>query len=342
MSTAIRTSHEYRQIAAHYAGRTARRSGVPLIAHIDGGLAVLTALGASSEALRAFCLHPLVQADVDLAAVAAGPGLRALSADAHVLALVFEYRATANAALANRELAAAADIALSPLAEVNHMLIADKVQNRADFERHHAASHPRAARLARYFALWLERLGVSEARYAALRAEVLPPDASVAVFTGDRAQLLPLFREADDAAAVVARYVELGDVLIAGLPDAPLGHVQLIPDPADSATWELKSLAVAPAARRTGLGRALLEAGVAHAAARGARRIVLSTGAADAALLRFYQRRGFRFLRIERDVFTPAHGYPPGLAVDGIPLLDQVWFERLVPPSQLVRMLDSY
>lgn len=337
MSTAIRTSHEYRQIAAHYGARTAQRSGVPLIAHIDGGLAVLIALGASSEALRAFCLHPLVQADADLAAVAAGPGLRALSADAHVLALVFEYRATANAALASRELAAAADIALSPLAEVNAMLIADKVQNRADFERHHAASHPRAARLARYFALWLERLGVSEARYAALRGEVLPADAAVAVFTGDRAALLPLFREADDAAAAVARYVGLGEVLIAGPPDAPLGHVQLIPvgtgDPGDAATWELKSLAVAPAARRTGLGRALVEAGAAHAAARGARRIVLSTGAADADLLRFYQRRGFRFLRIERDVFTPAHGYPPGLTVDGIPLLDQVWFERLLPPS---------
>jgi len=27
-------------------------------------------------------------------------------------------------------------------------------------------------------------------------------------------------------------------------------------------------------------------------------------------------------------VFTQARGYPPGLEVDGIPLLDQVWFER--------------
>ena len=33
---------------------------------------------------------------------------------------------------------------------------------------------------------------------------------------------------------------------------------------------------------------------------------------------------------VVQDVFTPANGYPPGLEVDGIPLLDQVWFERVL------------
>ena len=41
--------------------------------------------------------------------------------------------------------------------------------------------------------------------------------------------------------------------------------------------------------------------------------------------LRFYQRLGFRLLRVERDAFTPAHGYPGGLRIDGIPLRDRVW-----------------
>jgi hypothetical protein len=34
--------------------------------------------------------------------------------------------------------------------------------------------------------------------------------------------------------------------------------------------------------------------------------------------------------RVVQDVFTPDNGYPPGLEIDGIPLLDQVWFERVL------------
>jgi hypothetical protein len=48
---------------------------------------------------------------------------------------------------------------------------------------------------------------------------------------------------------------------------------------------------------------------------------------ADTQLLRFYQRIGFRLVRIERDAFTAAAGYPPDLFVDGIRLLDRVWLD---------------
>jgi len=41
-------------------------------------------------------------------------------------------------------------------------------------------------------------------------------------------------------------------------------------------------------------------------------------------VLRFYQRSGFRMLRVERDAFTSTAGYPP-MKVDGIPLRDRVW-----------------
>jgi hypothetical protein len=163
----IRDTREYRAIAAHYGTRTARRSGVPLMQHIDEGLAILARISATDAAQRAFCLHPLVQEDGDLAA--SYPHITALTADLHVVVLALEYRNIANRTLSTRPITSAADIPLSPLPEVNAMLVADKVQNRADFLQYHRATHPRATELDRYFVLWLERLGIDEARYAELR-----------------------------------------------------------------------------------------------------------------------------------------------------------------------------
>lgn len=162
----VRDSREYRAIAAFYGERRAERSKVRLIEHIDEGLAILAAIGASGAAMRAFCLHPLVQADADLAAN--GGRLRELTDDVYVTALAIEYRHIANATLSHRVIASAEAIPLSPLAEVNAMLVADKVQNRKDFEMHHLGSHARSKELARYFRLWLERLGIDEARYVEL------------------------------------------------------------------------------------------------------------------------------------------------------------------------------
>jgi hypothetical protein len=53
----------------------------------------------------------------------------------------------------------------------------------------------------------------------------------------------------------------------------------------------------------------------------------VSTGAADVGNLRFYQRCGFRMLRIERDAFTPDTGYPDPIMVEGVRLWDRVWFD---------------
>ncbi len=166
----LTASREYRAIAAHYRGRAAARSGVPYMHHIDEGLAILRRHRATERAMRAFCLHPLVQNDADLAATY--PHIASLSDDAQVLALALEYRHIANAALSQRDLASAADIALSPLAEVNQMLVADKIQNYKDFILHHRGRHPRSAALERYFRLWLERLGIDDAAYARLSADL--------------------------------------------------------------------------------------------------------------------------------------------------------------------------
>lgn len=157
---------EYRAIVAAYGARVAQRSRVPLMEHIHEGLTLVDWIGGSVAAMRAYCLHPLVQADADLAANASR--LHEFSDDPYVLALAFEYRNIANATLSSRAIGCAADIPLSPLADVNTMLVADKIQNRKDFIAHHLGKHPRSDALDRYFRLWLERLGVTEALYAEL------------------------------------------------------------------------------------------------------------------------------------------------------------------------------
>lgn len=90
--------------------------------------------------------------------------------DAQVLALALEYRRVANSCLSHHEVAGPGDIDLGPLPEVADMLRADKIQNYGDFLRFHAATHPRAAALDRYFKIWLERLEVSSERFTAWSA----------------------------------------------------------------------------------------------------------------------------------------------------------------------------
>jgi hypothetical protein len=155
---AITATHEYRAIEAAYGDRRAERSQIYLMHHIDEGLQILAARGASERARRAFCLHPLVQEDAALAA--SYPRIAELTDDPGVLALALEYRNIANATLSARPITSAADIALSPLGDVNDMLVADKLQNWKDFVLAHRGSHPRSDALERYFTLWHERLGV--------------------------------------------------------------------------------------------------------------------------------------------------------------------------------------
>jgi hypothetical protein len=153
-------TYEYRVIAEQYGDQRAARSGVFYMNHIDEGLAVLALLGASERTRRAFCLHPLVQSDAQLARYYAYADQ--LTADPHVLTLTLEYRHIAQSTPSSREVARAADIPLGPLEEVHDLLRADKLQNYKDFLAYHTR-HPRAAALDRYFCLWLERLGIDEA-----------------------------------------------------------------------------------------------------------------------------------------------------------------------------------
>jgi ribosomal protein S18 acetylase RimI-like enzyme len=80
-------------------------------------------------------------------------------------------------------------------------------------------------------------------------------------------------------------------------PAAALGFVQLYPSFSSLAMapiWVLNDLFVAPAARRQGVGRALMTAARAHAHASGAVRVILETGQSNLPAQTLYQDLGYR------------------------------------------------
>jgi GNAT superfamily N-acetyltransferase len=154
-------------------------------------------------------------------------------------------------------------------------------------------------------------------------------DITIEQYTGSHRDLDWLFRQADDSEDLLDAYIDLGRLWVARAADGEVvGHLQAVPRDEDA--WEVTNTAVVESQRGRGVGRALLERAVDEAREAGAHRMILATGAADVGNLRFYQRCSFRMSRVVQDVFTPVNGYPPGLEVDGIPLLDQVWFERVL------------
>jgi ribosomal protein S18 acetylase RimI-like enzyme len=158
--------------------------------------------------------------------------------------------------------------------------------------------------------------------------EAVVTDCAVGIkrHSGPREELRPLFEMAEDSARELDSYLDAGVVLVAACGEEIVGHLQLTDTPiADEI--EVKNLAVRPAHRRRGIGRALIAAAL-ELAARDARgRVRVATAAADIENLRFYQRLGFRMRSIDRDAFTPATGYACDLKVHGIQLRDRVWLD---------------
>ncbi len=148
-------SPEYKLISSFYGERRANRSQVPLMNHIIEGIAVLKYINSSTQAKAAFCLHPLLQADSDLL-----NNYHTVheQVNADVVVLAIEYRSVANEYLSHRSISSIEEIRLSPLREVNDMLVADKVQNYKDFILYHHGTHPRSMELHQYFRNWITRL----------------------------------------------------------------------------------------------------------------------------------------------------------------------------------------
>ncbi len=145
---------------------------------------------------------------------------------------------------------------------------------------------------------------------------------------GPRGPLRALFELAEDSATELDTYLPLGRVWTARHDQEVIGHVQVVD--VDDDTAEITNMAVAEAWQRQGIGARLIQAVAEVLAGESIGTVLVATAAADIGNLRFYQRQGFRLRAVERDAFTPAHGYPPGLLLDGIPLRDRVWLDR--PP----------
>jgi GNAT superfamily N-acetyltransferase len=155
-------------------------------------------------------------------------------------------------------------------------------------------------------------------------------DVSIETYGGPRDRLRALFELAEDSAAELDSYIDAGRVLVAVADGEVVGHLQLT-GTGDPRQVEIKNMAVRETRQGHGIGRQLIQAAVDLAAAEAMNTILVATAAADIGNLRFYQRQGFRMRSIERDAFTPATGYPPGLRIDGIELRDRVWLDRVVP-----------
>ncbi|MBX9647740.1 MAG: GNAT family N-acetyltransferase [Xanthobacteraceae bacterium] len=149
----------------------------------------------------------------------------------------------------------------------------------------------------------------------------------IETYHADRDALLPLFELADDSLVQVRAYMSLGEVLVARAGETIAGHLQIVGTNA-TGVFEIKSVAVRETHQGRGIGRRLIEAAVVRCRKRNGHRLIVSTAAADIGNLRFYQRQGFRMYRIVQDAFGPSSGYPEAVQVDGIPLRDQVVFER--------------
>ncbi len=153
-------------------------------------------------------------------------------------------------------------------------------------------------------------------------------DVTIEEYAGPHRDLEWSFREAEDSDRQLDSYIDLGRVWIARTDEEILGHLQAVPRGPE--VWEIVNTAVAERARGHGVGRGLIDhvAGEAHAA--GAQRLTVSTATASTGNLRFYQRCGFRMTHVVQDAFGAAAGYAPGIEIDGIPMLDQVWFARVL------------
>jgi ribosomal protein S18 acetylase RimI-like enzyme len=151
--------------------------------------------------------------------------------------------------------------------------------------------------------------------------------------SGDaRERFLPLLLLADESEKQVRSYMQQGDLYAFGSGneiDDAAGVVLAIP--VDRDTVELKAVAVARPLQRRGIGKQMLRMVLDGIRERGVKRVIVGTANAGIDQLAYYQKLGFRLLRIERDFFSPERGYPETMVDNGIRLRDMVWMDLIFP-----------
>jgi ribosomal protein S18 acetylase RimI-like enzyme len=142
----------------------------------------------------------------------------------------------------------------------------------------------------------------------------------------ERERFLPLLLLADESLEQVRSYMQSGELYaLVGRDQDAVGIVLTVP--AEHGAVELKAVAVDTAQQNRGIGRRLLAAVIEDLRKRGVRRAIVGTANAGIGQLAYYQKAGFRLLRIERDFFSPARGYPAVVEDNGIRLRDMVWMD---------------
>ena len=142
----------------------------------------------------------------------------------------------------------------------------------------------------------------------------------------EREQFLPLLLLADESLEQVRSYMQRGDLFAFMDSGGVAVGIVLTISQADGSV-ELKAVAVDAAHQNLGIGRQMLAAVIAELRRRGVRRAVVGTANAGIGQLAYYQKAGFRLLRVERDFFSPARGYPAVMVDNGIRLRDMVWMD---------------
>jgi GNAT superfamily N-acetyltransferase len=137
----------------------------------------------------------------------------------------------------------------------------------------------------------------------------------------ERERFLSLLLLADESLQQVRSYMHRGELYaFLGHDEVAVGIVLTLP--AEQNSVELKAVAVDTAQQNRGIGRRMLAAVIEELRRRGVRRAIAGIGQ-----LAYYQKAGFRLLRIERDFFSPARGYPAVMEDNGIRLRDMVWMD---------------
>ncbi|WP_299591944.1 GNAT family N-acetyltransferase [uncultured Tateyamaria sp.] len=114
----------------------------------------------------------------------------------------------------------------------------------------------------------------------------------------DLPQMVEAYYAKDSYAALIADLPRIharpkGDILVATLGDQTVGCAMYYPLPAP-ATTEIKRVYVAPSARGTGAGRALMQDAMSRAKSDGYGRVVLDTMSRLTEAIALYERLGFR------------------------------------------------
>lgn len=152
----------YEIISSAYENKKANRSGMFYMNHIDEGLKILDAycLISGPRISEAWSVHPIVQGDLELNAAVRTGLINEIRSD--VLCLAMEYRSWANAHLSSHPSKVPS---YGTLSETRYLLIADKIQNRKDFDLYLKGRIPNSERLEEYFKEWFDVLNISEHAY---------------------------------------------------------------------------------------------------------------------------------------------------------------------------------